>query len=153
MKTATLDGFADAVANYIFNGMFPPHRGVIEVADPRGGRPLIVLFGNDGYLRDDRTKRYADRLYAQYCGWGFDADFGTCSEGCTWVVVIRSDDNVAGDLRLEAFEHDLYDAYRYARGLQANDGMVQAMASLHRRETIEHTNGRPITVPGWESLN
>lgn len=153
MTTTTKGRFADAVANYVHEQMFKPHRGVIQVADPRGGQPLFVLFGNDGYLEDDRTKQYADHLFAQYRRHGYGVEFGTGGEGCTWVVVIRSDHNVAGELRLEAFEHDLYDAYRHARRLQANDGIFQLMASLHRRETIDHTNGRPINVPGWESLN
>jgi hypothetical protein len=152
MTTTTKGRFADAVANYVHEQMFEPHRGVIQVADPRGGRPLFVLFGNDSYLDDDRTKQYADHLFAKYRRNGYGVEFGTGGEGYTWAIVLSNFGY--GDRQwLDALEQDLYRAYRRARGVHADDGMVQAMGSIHKRETIERTNGQPITVPGWESLN
>jgi hypothetical protein len=153
MTTAVSNDFECAVANYIANQMFPPHRGVIEVKSPFGDRPLVVLFGNDDYGNDDRTKRYADRLLAQYCGWGFNARFGVCTEVYTWVIVIRDRGDEHGCPRLNVFEDDLYLAYRQARGLASDDGMMFAMASIHKRELIEHTSGNPVVIPGWEAVN
>jgi hypothetical protein len=31
--------------------------------------------------------------------------------------------------------------------------MMLAMAAIHKRELLEHTNGQPVTIPEWESLN
>ena len=139
--------FASAVADQISREMFPPHRGVIEVRNPFGGR-CLAAFGNDGYRQDERTRAYVDSLLEELGRLnpvlGIDSD-----EGYTWAIVVPMD-----DLFLRAvIEHELYAQYRESRGLVDDDGFVIARKAICDREIIEHTNGKPLTISGWESVN
>lgn len=152
MATLTIGKqFANAVAHHIYLQMFPPHRGVIEVRNPFGGR-CIVAFGNDGYRQDDSTRTYVDTLLKTLSRHdpvlGIDSD-----EGYTWAIVVPLHDHDVAGFLSAIIEHELYVRYREARGLADGDCFVLARKSMCDREIIEHTNGEPLTISGWESVN
>lgn len=155
MTTTVRNGFADAVAEHIAQTMFPPHRGVIEVLNPHGGEPHVVLFGNDGYRQDDRTTRYVhDVLHELWDRGWHDADLGIDGEGYTWAIVVPiGDDGCDGAVLRIVFRQLMYGHYCRARGVSDTDSFVRARASICDREIIEHTHGEPRTIPGWESIN
>ena len=143
--------FANAVANYISREMFPPHRGVIEVQNPFGGR-CLAAFGNDGYSQDARTRAYADALLGEIDGndavLGIDSD-----EGYTWAIVVPLEDDTVAPFLAAVIKHELYVRYRQSRGLADDDGFVLARKAICDGEIIEHTAGEPLTITGWESVN
>lgn len=152
MTTLTIGKqFANAVADHISREMFPPHRGVILVQNPFGGL-CLAAFGNDGYSQDDRTRAYVDAML-ETTGrhdpvLGIDSD-----EGYTWAIVVPVKDEALGPFLLAVIESNLYAMYRASRGLAHDDGFVLARKSICDREIIEHTNGEPLTISGWESVN
>lgn len=152
MKTMTVGKqFANAVANHIAREMFPPHRGVIEVQNPFGGR-CIAAFGNDGYRQDDRTRAYVHALLEEIDG--SDPALGIDSEdGYTWAIVVPLEDDTAAPFVAAVIEHELYVRYRQSRGLADNDGFVLVRKAVCDREIIEHTDGEPVKIAGWESVN
>jgi hypothetical protein len=143
--------FANAVADHISREMFPPHRGVIEVRNPFGGR-CLAAFGNDGYSQSGRTRGYANALLEELGRHdpvlGIDSD-----NGYTWAIVVPLDDDTDAPFLNAVIEHELYVRYREARGLAHDDGVVLARKSICDREIIEHTDGEPLTISGWESVN
>jgi hypothetical protein len=153
MTTKTIgQQFANAVADHISRHMFPPHRGVIEVRNPFGPEPLVVAFGNDCYSQDDRTRTYVDALLAEIGRHdpvlGIDSD-----NGYTWAIVVPIDDEALVPFFSSAVEHELYVRYREARGLADDDGMVMLRKRVCDREILDHTNGEPLRIDGWESIN
>jgi hypothetical protein len=156
MTTLTIGKqFANAVADHISREMFPPHRGVIEVRNPFGGCRCLAAFGNDGYRQDARTRAYADALLAALADQGlWDAQLGIDSdEGYTWAILVPLDDDEAAMLFQAAIEDELYAQFREARGLADDDGLVLARKAVCDREISEHTDGEPLTISGWESVN
>lgn len=152
MTTLTIGKqFANAVADHISREMFPPHRGVIEVRNPFGGR-CLAAFGNDGYSQDDRTRTYVDALLEEIGGHdpvlGIDSD-----DGYTWAIVVPLDDDTLAPFLGAVIEHELYVRYRESRSLADDDGFVLCRKSICDREIIEHTDGEPLTISGWESVN
>jgi hypothetical protein len=148
MTTLTIGKqFANEVADYISSEMFSPHRGVIEVQSPFGGS-CIAAFGNDGYRQDGRTRAYVDTLLEELGRLdpvlGIDSD-----EGYTWAIVVPMDDLFLGAV----IECELYARYRESRGLADDDGFVILRKAICDREIIEHTNGEPLAISGWESVN
>lgn len=153
METLTIGKqFANAVADHISREMFPPHRGVIEVRNPFGGR-CLAAFGNDGYSQDDRTRTYVDALLEEL--GRHDPVFGKDSaEGYTWAIIVPfSDDTHHAPFLRAALKRELYLRYCRARGVADDDGFVLCRKSICDREIIEHTNGEPLTISGWESVN
>lgn len=152
MTTLTIGKqFANAVANHISREMFATHRGVIEVRNPFGGR-CLAAFGNDGYSQDDRTRTYVDAMVEEL--GGHDPALGIDSkDGYTWAIVVSLDDDADAQFLGAVIEHELYVRYREARGLADDDGVVLARKSICDREIIEHTDGEPLTISGWESVN
>lgn len=154
MTTLTIGKqFANAVADQISRDMFPPHRGVIEIQNPFGGGLCLVAFGNDGYSQDARTRAYADALLGEMAVndpvLGIDS-----AEGYTWAIVVPLDDDTHHAPFLAAvIEHELYVRYRESRTLADDDGFVLARKAICDREIIEHTDGEPLTITGWESVN
>jgi hypothetical protein len=156
MTTLTIGKqFATAVADYISAEMFPPHRGVIEVRNPFGGCRCLAAFGNDGYRQNERTRVYADALLAELAEQGlWDAELGIDSDdGYTWAILVKLDPDEPAHLYQAAIEDELYSQFRAARGLADGDGFVLLRKSICDREIIEHTNGEPLTISGWESVN
>jgi hypothetical protein len=153
MTTLTIGKqFANAVADHISREMFPPHRGVIQVRNPFGGCRCLAAFGNDGYGQDERTRGYVDALLEELGRHdpvlGIDTE-----EGYTWAIVVPLDNDDLAPFLGAAIEHELYVRYRESRGLADDDGFVLMRKSICDREIIEHTNGEPLTITGWESLN
>jgi hypothetical protein len=153
MTTLTIGKqFASAVADHISREMFPPHRGVIEVRNPFGGCRCLVAFGNDAYGQDERTRAYVDALLEELGRHdpvlGIDTE-----EGYTWAIVVPLDDDDLAPFLGAAIENELYVRYRESRGLADDDGFVLMRKSICDREIIEHTNGEPLTITGWESMN
>lgn len=143
--------FATAVADQISREMFPPHRGVIEARNPFGGCRCLAAFGNDGYRQDERTRVYVDALLAEL-GYhdpvlGIDSD-----EGYTWAIVVPFDDDMLASFGA-LIKYQLYAMYCESYGLADDDGFVLARKSICDSEIIKHTNGEPLTISGWESVN
>ncbi len=152
MTTLTIEKqFASAVADHISREMFPPHRGVIEVRNPFGGR-CLAAFGNDGYSQDDRTRTYVHALLEEIERHdpvlGIDSD-----DGYTWAIVVPVDDETVAPFLSAVIEHELYVRYRETRGIADDDGFVACRKSICDREIMQHTDGEPLTISGWESLN
>lgn len=152
MTTLTIGNqFANAVADYISSEMFSPHRGVIEVRNPFGGC-CLAAFGNDGYSQDNRTRTYVDALVEELGRLnpvlGIQSD-----EGYTWAIVVPLEDNSDAPLLAAVIEYELYERYSEARGLANDDGFMLCRKSICDREIIEHTDGEPLTISGWESVN
>ena len=153
MTTLTIGKqFANAVADYISREMFPPHRGVIEVRNPFGGCRCLAAFGNDGYSQDERTRAYADTLLTELGRHdpvlGIDSD-----DGYTWAIVVPLDNDDLAPFLGAAIEHELYVRYRESRGLAADDGFVLMRKSICDREIMQHTDGEPLLIAGWEAIN
>jgi hypothetical protein len=148
MTTKVEDGFAVAVADYIQEEMFPPHRGVVLVFNPVGGDDLVVAFGNDAYQGDERTKLYADRLERLLRERFGNATLGVDSsdEHYTWSIVVIPNSGRPARYMIEEVEAMLYRCYQESRGLADNDGTVWVMAEIHRREILSHTGGDPLSV-------
>ena len=156
MTTLTIGKqFASAVADHISREMFPPHRGVIEVRNPYGGCRCLVAFGNDGYGQDERTRQYADALLDVLHEEGmWDAKLATDSdENYTWAILVPLDDDESVRLYQAAIEDELYAQYRAAHDITDDDGFVLLRKSICDREIMQHTDGEPLTISGWESLN
>jgi len=153
MNTVTIEKqFANAVADHISREMFPPHRGVIEVRNPFGGCRCVVAFGNDGYQQDERTQAYVNALLEEL--GRHDPVLGIDSEdGYTWAIVVRVNDDSLVSFFGSVLEHELYVQYRESRGLADDDGFVLMRKATCDREIIEHTDGEPLTITGWESVN
>jgi len=153
MTTLTIGKqFANAVADQISRDMFPPHRGVIEIQNPFGGGRCAVAFGNDGYSQDERTRAYVDAMLGEMAAndpvLGIDSD-----DGYTWAIVVPLGDDTVAPFLAAVIEHVLYVRYRQSRGLADDDGFVLTRKAICDREIIEHANGEPLKITGWESVN
>ena len=155
MTTLTIGKqFANAVADQISRDMFPPHRGVIEIQSPfgGGGGRCLVAFGNEGYSQDERTRACVDALLEDLGRHAPVLGIDT-HDGYTWAIVVPLNDDDLAPFLGAVIEHELYAQYRKARGLEDDDGFVLCRKSICDREIIEHTNGEPLTITGWESVN
>ena len=97
---------ADAVAEQHFD----VHRGAMTT-ELHFGEPAIVLFGNDSYARDERTRRQVElvrdalvRYGIRILGFGVDTE-----ESYSWAILVDSEDEDLGDL--------VWAAWAEARGL------------------------------------
>lgn len=114
------DAEAKRIANYVHAQHAEQHRGVIPLKDPG----ISVLFGNDNYADDMRTREQVRLLFqdayethVDILGFAVDDDAGTA-----WSMVVRSDDLDWLKARLhDAFfqSHGLYSATAASRGAVA----------------------------------
>jgi hypothetical protein len=88
---------ARRLAAKIGRDLFQAHRGVLSRSDGR-----LVIFGNDGYQQDQRSRQEVELLRRKLCDSGFtEEDFGTDpTDGYTWVLIVvppkaHSDDRAA----------------------------------------------------------
>jgi hypothetical protein len=86
------DAEAAAVANYVGDNMFEAHRGAMSWRQVG----IAVVFGNDCYADDDRTKEEVfllrealSQVGAKVLGFGVDT-----SEGYSWAMIVEPPDNV-----------------------------------------------------------
>lgn len=145
--------FADAVANYIQENAFQPHRGVVAVKAPQSRRVVwVAAFGNDGYTEDERTQRYVRKLKATL-GKSKEVEAGLSADGYTWVILVPVAKHENYRVVLNIVDGFLYGHYCKVREIDQNDAEFNFMMKLHRNELIEATGGKPIEIAEWLQRN
>jgi hypothetical protein len=79
-----------AIVNILGDEGFPAHRGVIYL---RGGDFLV--FGNDGYNQDERTKREVESVRRLLAPRAAETGFALTEDGYSWALLIRCRENYA----------------------------------------------------------
>ena len=114
------DAEAKRIANYVRSQHAEQHRGVIPLKDPG----ISVVFGNDNYADDMRTREQVRLLFQDAYETHVDilGFAGADDRGAAWSMVVRSDDLDWLKARLhDAFfqSHGLYSAAAASRGAVA----------------------------------
>ncbi len=73
-----------AIVNLIGDEGFPAHRGVVYL---RGGDFLV--FGNDGYNRDERPRREVESVRRLTAGRADELGFSVTEDGYSWALMVR----------------------------------------------------------------
>src|SRR6516162_9314743 len=73
-----------AVVNITGEEGFEAHRGVIPVRDD-----TFVVFGNDGYQKDERARREVATVRERLAGDAVELGFATDEDGYSWAMVVR----------------------------------------------------------------
>lgn len=117
---------AKKLANYVHSRRLETHRGVM----PLGDLEACVVFGNDDYSGDTRTREMV-RLLFDACHeagvpvLGFATNDGTLDAaddgGCSWSLVLSTDN-------ADWVKARLHDAYFESRGLYAPRSLAVAAA-------------------------
>jgi hypothetical protein len=102
------DAEAKRIANYVRTQHAEQHRGVIPLKDPG----ISVLFGNDDYADDMRTREQVRLLFqdayethVDILGFAVDDE-----KGAAWSLVVKCDD-------LDWLKARLHDAFFQSHGL------------------------------------
>jgi len=113
------DAEAKRIANYVHTQHTEEHRGVIPLKEPG----ISVVFGNDDYARDMRTREQVRLLFqdayethVDILGFAVDDDAGVA-----WSMVVRCDD-------LDWLKARLHDAFFQSHGLYRATSVGQATA-------------------------
>jgi hypothetical protein len=113
------DAEAKRIANYVHSQKSELHRGVIPLKDPS----ISVVFGNDNYASDMRTREQVRLLFqdayethVDILGFAVDDDAGTA-----WSIVVRCDD-------LDWLKARLHDAFFQSHGLYRSAATSAALA-------------------------
>ncbi|HUY34121.1 MAG TPA: hypothetical protein VMV69_15340 [Pirellulales bacterium] len=114
---------AKRIANYIHSRRLESHRGVMPLPEPG----VSALFGNDDYSGDGRTRELVRRLFevahdAGYEVLGFATNDGADDAGCSWAVVLSTD-------QLDWLKARLHDAFFESHGLYAPRGSALGAAA------------------------
>lgn len=146
MSTQAGNSLADAVANYISENAFHPHRGAVAIKDPQTRRVAwVAAFGNDGYTEDERTERYVKKLHATL-GKSKRVEAGLSADGYTWVILVPVAKQENYRVVVNIVDGYLYGHYCKERRISPDDGIFNARMAIHRRELIEATDGKPIEI-------
>ncbi|MCE9546022.1 MAG: hypothetical protein K8T25_10950 [Planctomycetia bacterium] len=110
------DAEAKRIANYVRGQRVEQHRGVIPLEKPG----VSVVFGNDDYAKDMRTREQVRLLFqdayetrVDILGFAVDDE-----DGAAWSVVVRCDD-------LDWLKARLHDAFFQSHGLYSSNATVQ----------------------------
>jgi hypothetical protein len=115
------------VADYIQKKMFDAHRGVMIWHNG-----LIVVFGNDGFSRDEKTREVVSHVRetlrselapAKELGFGLsNAPEGYPNDaGYTWAIVCRACDKVGVSDARDEIDNVLWAAWNESDGLGPDD--------------------------------
>lgn len=113
---------AKKLANYVHSQKLDTHRGVM----PLGDHEACVVFGNDDYTGDPRTREMV-RLLFEACHetgvqvLGFATNDGDDDHGWSWTLVLATADADWAKARL-------HDAYFESHGLYAPRSLAVAAA-------------------------
>jgi len=114
---------AKRISNYIQSRRLETHRGVMALPEPG----VSALFGNDDYSGDAQTRELVRRLFevaheAGYEVLGFATNDGPTDAGCSWAVVLSTD-------QLDWLKARLHDAFFESHGLYAPRGAALGVAA------------------------
>ncbi|HVA49319.1 MAG TPA: hypothetical protein VNH11_23340 [Pirellulales bacterium] len=111
---------AKKLANYVHSRRLETHRGVMPLA----ALDACVVFGNDDYARNSRTHEMVRLLFdacyeAGVPVLGFATNDGMSDAGCSWALVLSTDN-------VDWVKARLHDAFFESHGLYAPRSLALA---------------------------
>jgi hypothetical protein len=122
---------AGLVADEVTERLFHHHRGAY--ADEGGG---IVVFGNDGFAKDHRSRREVAHVVGVCLHLGLDLEaFGVCGEGCTWALVVSCPSEESVEAITAVLHQETFAAWFEASGVPVSRGPMWAVRQFIRSRT------------------
>jgi hypothetical protein len=124
---------AGRLADAIAVRLFERHRGAY--ADEDG---TIVVFGNDGFADDKRSRREVAQVVedCQSLGLGLEA-FGVCRDGYTWALVMSCPCGESDETLVSSIQRAVWDAWCDASGVPRPSDRVWAVLPPGTSATTE----------------
>ncbi len=74
-----------AAAEFVSKCLFHRHRGVLDLDDK------VVIFGNDGYAKDERSRREVDLMRRELAKLELTpSGFSVCADGYSWAMIVAN---------------------------------------------------------------
>lgn len=100
--------FTSALAVYVRQKMSTVDRGTVMIRCTGDGSLIAGVFGNDNYVRDDRSRREATLVRHQLKEMAAEElGFAISPDGYTWAVLVQANQNGYHTLAGRAFQMEM----------------------------------------------
>jgi hypothetical protein len=112
MTVHDLRTFASILAMYVHQNLASIHRGALMIRCVADGSLVAAVFGNDGYIANDKARREVDlvRVWLRE-GLVEELGFGLTPDGTSWALLVRADNSRFQTALGKAFHTEMFKAY------------------------------------------